>query len=276
MAISNWYKVWTENPENLRIYIQQQMERWFSLKKDMAETKNETIRLQTLQETTDRYIQALCKQRDFINGKIERMSEYRNQIHEQLYKMFREGDVEDYNKTVFDTLCSLEEQKEEARHKADETHAQAARHQGYNQRMTDTAQELETQIAQERSELDIWIRKYNALHSPVQFSELEQTFNSTTDWNALRQEIRTLTLQNMLAEARPTKPVWALAAHQVNALSQGQDKEDRTAALNTEIARLESEQDNILVQIAGCQAKLEAHETGLRKLAAGQNSSIIS
>lgn len=69
MAISNWYKVWTENPENLRIYIQQQMERWFSLKKDMAETKNETIRLQTLQETTDRYIQALCKQRDFINGK---------------------------------------------------------------------------------------------------------------------------------------------------------------------------------------------------------------
>lgn len=276
MAISNWYKVWTENPENLRIYIQQQMERWFSLKKDMAETKNETIRLQTLQETTDRYIQALCKQRDFINGKIERMSEYRNQIHEQLYKMFREGDVEDYNKTVFDTLCSLEEQKEEARHKADETHAQAARHQGYNQRMTDTAQELETQIAQERSELDIWIRKYNALHSPVQFSELEQTFNSTTDWNALRQEIRTLTLQNMLAEARADEARLALAAHQVNALSQGQDKEDRTAALNTEIARLESEQDNILVQIAGCQAKLEAHETGLRKLAAGQNSSIIS
>ena len=276
MAISNWYKVWTENPENLRIYIQQQMERWFSLKKDMAETKNETIRLQTLQETTDRYIQALCKQRDFINGKIERMSEYRNQIHEQLYKMFREGDVEDYNKTVFDTLCSLEEQKEEARHKADETHAQAARHQGYNQRMTDTAQELETQIAQERSELDIWIRKYNALHSPVQFSELEQTFNSTTDWNALRQEIRTLTLQNMLAETRADEARLALAAHQVNALSQGQDKEDRTAALNTEIARLESEQDNILVQIAGCQAKLEAHETGLRKLAAGQDSSIIS
>ena len=276
MAISNWYKVWTENPENLRIYIQQQMERWFNLKKDMAETKNETIRLQTLQETTDRHIQALGKQRDFINGKIERMSEFRNQIHEQLYKMFPDGDVEDYNKTVFSTLYSLEEQKEQARSKADETHAQAARHQGYNQRMTDTAQELETQIAQERSELDIWIRKYNALHSPVQFSELEQTFNSTTDWNALRQEIRTLTLHNMMAEARADEARLALAAHQVNALSQGQDKEDRTAALNTEIARLESEQENILVQIAGCQAKLEAHETALRKLAAGQDSSITS
>ena len=79
-----------------------------------------------------------------------------------------------------------------------------------------------------------------------------------------------------LAEARADEARLALAAHQVNALSQGQDKEDRTAALNTEIARLESEQDNILVQIAGCQAKLEAHETRLRKLAAGQDSSIIS
>ena len=276
MAISNWYKVWTENPENLRIYIQQQTERWFSLKKDMAETKNETIRLQTLREATDRHIQALGKQRDFINGKIERMTEYRDQIHEQLYKTFPEGDVEGCNKTAFETLCSLEEQKEEAWRKADETHALAVRRQGYNQRMNDTAQELETQIAQERSELDIWIRKYNALHSPVQFSELEQTFNSTTDWNALRLEIRTLTLHNMMAEARADEARLALAAHQVNALSQGQDKEDRTAALNTEIARLESEQEKILVRIAGCQARLEAHETALRKLAAGEDSPITS
>lgn len=274
MAVSGWYKVWTENPENLRIYIQQQKERWFRIERDMAETRNETVRLQTLQEMTDRHMRELCRQRDFIDGKIEQMSEDRDRMHEQLYKMFPEGDVEGCNKTAFDTLCALEEQKEQARRKADETHASAARHQGYNQRTADMVQELEARIAQERSELDVWIRKYNALHSPVQFSELEQTFNSTTDWNALRREIRTLTLRNMLAEARAGEARLALAAHQVNALSQGQDGEDRTAALNAEMARLESEQANVLVRIAGCQAKLEAHETGLRKLAAGQDSPV--
>ncbi len=276
MAIPNWYKVWTENPENLKIHIQQQMERWSGLKKDMAETKNETIRLQTLQETTDRRIQALRKQLDFIGGKMERLSECRDQIREQLYKTFQEGDVEECGKTAFETLCALEGQKEQARRRADETHALAARRQGYNQRMADTTQELEAQISQERSELDVWIRKYNALHSPVQFAELEQTFNGTTDWNALRKEIRTLTLRNMLAEARADEARLALAAHQADALSQGQDKEHRTATLNTEIARLESEQENILVQIAGCQARLESHEAGLRKLSAGPNTPVIS
>ena len=276
MAISNWYKVWTENPENLRIYIQQQMERWFSLKKDMAETKNETIRLQTLQETTDRYIQALCKQRDFINGKIERMSEYRNQIHEQLYKMFREGDVEDYNENGIRHFMFLGRTKGRGPAQSGRNTCPGSPTPRLQPTYDRHGSGTRNANRPRASELDIWIRKYNALHSPVQFSELEQTFNSTTDWNALRQEIRTLTLQNMLAEARADEARLALAAHQVNALSQGQDKEDRTAALNTEIARLESEQDNILVQIAGCQAKLEAHETGLRKLAAGQDSSIIS
>ena len=274
MAISNWYKVWTENPENLRIYIQQQMERWFNLKADMTETQKEATRLQALQEMTALHIRNLSKQRDFVDEKIEQMTEFRNQIHEELHKKFKDGNVEEYNQTVFDALRSAGEQKELAYREADEANALASRCQGYSQHMADTTQELETQIAQERSKLDIWIRKYNAQHSPVQFGELEQTFNSTTDWNALRREVRDLTLHNLLAEARVEEARLAMAAHQVNALSQGQEKEDRTAALNTEIARLESEKNQILVQIAECQSRLDAHETGLRKQAAGEQPAI--
>lgn len=268
MALSNWYKVWKENPENLRIYIQQQMERWFGLKEDMARTRNETIRLKTMQEMLREGILTLRKQRDFVYGKIEQITERRDQMREQLHKIFPDGDVATYHQSVLEALGQAEEQKEESARKAVEARAEAERQKGYNQRMADTAQELEAQIARERSALDVWIRKYNATHSPVQFSELEQTFNSPTDWNAIREEIRQLTLRNMLAEARADEARLALAAHQVNALSQGQDTEDRTAALNTEIARLESEQEHLLVQLAGCQARLDAHELGLQKQAA--------
>ena len=257
-----------ENPENLRIYIQQQMERWFGLKEDMAQTRNETIRLKTMQEMLREGILTLRKQRDFVYGKIEQITERRDQVREQLHKIFPDGDVATYHQSVLETLGQAEEQKEESARKAVEARAEAERQKGYNQRMADTAQELEAQIARERSALDVWIRKYNATHSPVQFSELEQTFNSPTDWNAIREEIRQLTLRNMLAEARADEARLALAAHQVNALSQGQDTEDRTAALNTEIARLESEQEHLLVQLAGCQARLDAHELGLQKQAA--------
>lgn len=273
MTLSNWHKVWNENPETLRIYIQQQMERWHNLHQEMAITKNNIIRLKTQWEMTCQQEKSLARQLEFTNEKTEQISELRDMARGQLLKMFPDSDVDQFHKKLLATLCTQEEDMETALRQADEAHAMAAQAQGYARHTADAIQDIDNQIAEERSKLDVWIRKYNAHHSPVQFPELEQTFNSTTDWNALRREARDLTLQNMLAEARTEEARLALAAHQVNALSQGQDKEDRTTALNTEIARLESERERIMVQIASCQARLEAHELGLQKLAAGETHS---
>ena len=265
MTLANWYKVWLENPENIRIYIQQHMEQWFNLKTEMSQTANRLTRLQTQQEMLRQQAQTLEKQRNMISEKIEQLHERNELTRNQLHKLFPNGEVEACNKELLDRLQLSEEQQEKVDRQAQEAHAASAYRQGYTQRMTDTVQELEAQIAKERSELDVWIRKYNAAHSPVQFSELEQIFNSATDWNAIRKEIRELKLQNLLAEARVNETRVALAAHQVNAFSQGQETEDRTAALNTEIARLESEQEQIRTHIAGYQAKLDAHELCLQK-----------
>ena len=224
-----------------------------------------------VESSYDRAADALAKQRDFVNEKIEQLAELRDMTRGQLLKAFPDGDVDAAHKKLLAALCAQEEEMEDAFRQAEEAHALAAHAQGYGQHAADTIQDIDAQIAEERSKLDVWIRKYNAHHSPVQFPELEQTFSSAMDWNALRREARDLTLQNMLAEARAEEARVALAAHQVNALSQGQDKEDRTTALNTEIARLESERERIQVQIAGCQARLDAHELGLQKLAAGEN-----
>ena len=70
----------------------------------------------------------------------------------------------------------------------------------------------------------------------------------------------------MLAEARAEEARVALAAHQVNALGQGQNQEDRTAALNAEIARLEHEQEQILTHTAALRARLQAHDVALQQL----------
>ena len=264
MAISNWYKVWCETPENLRIYLQQQRERWLQLKGETAETQKERIRLQTLQESLTKQIQTVKKLFETLAEKIGQMEEFRQQSHEKLYKLFEDGDVQAHCKAALDALDVSEEKREKSRQEMEELQTSTARWAGYNQRVADTMQTLEKTIAKEHSELDVWIRKYNTHHSPVQFAELEQAFNNPIDWNALREELRRLKLRNMVAEARVEEVRLALAAHQVNAMSQGQD-EDRTAALNTEIARLESEQNRILVQLAGYQARLEAHEMELQK-----------
>lgn len=271
MTISNWYKVWKENPETLRIYIQQQMAQWFELKEELNKSHNACTSLQIQLEMTEQNFDALGKQNIFIAEKIEQTSECRTQTHDYLYKTFPDGDVEAYSKEALEAMFGAEEQKELSAEASCKAQKDNAWHAGYQQHVADQTQQMEEQIAKRKSDLDFWIRKYNANHSPVQFNELEQTFRNPTDWNTLREEIRTLTVNKLVTEARTEEARLALAAHQVNAFSQGQEKEDRTAALNAEIARLESEQNQILTKMAGYRAQLEAHELGLQKLAAGKN-----
>lgn len=271
MSISNWYKVWKENPETLKIYIQRQMTLWFELKEDISNSHNECIRMEMQLDMARKSLDILINQHNRISEKTELFTECKQQIETKLYKTFCNGDVHAYNKAILHQLFTNEEQKEKTTETACIIQKKTALREGYRMYISDLIQKIEEQIAEEKSALDIWIRKYNANHSPVQFGELEQTFSGDTDWNRLREDIRTLTVNKLVTEARTEEARLALAAHQVNALSQGQEKEDRTVALNAEIARLESEQDTILTRIAGYKARIEAHELGMQKLAAGND-----
>lgn len=275
MSISNWYKVWNENPENLKIYIQQQMRKRFLLQEESVESQNECTCKQAQLTLLEHELMAAEQQQEKLIESIEALSERKGQTDRQFRKLFPNGDVQAYHKAGIEQKRAAEKEKEDLHKQCLILHDETLLSQGYQNCQTGYAQLLEEQIAGERSDLDIWMRKYNAQHSPVQFTELEQTFNDPVDWNELRQTVRNLRLKQMLSEARVEESRLALTAHQVNATSQGQDSENRTAALNAEIARLETEQKNIQVQIAGLQAKLQAHEIGLQKLAANQEDLMI-
>lgn len=270
ITLSNWYQTWSDTPETLRMYIRRQRKTWLNLKQEMEQTQCEEIRLKTSAEHLTSTLNHLKKQIESTNEKDRQVTEYIKQVTERMEKLFPNDPIEDVQKKLFDNVFLSEDQKEKTTRQSAEAHAQAYKLQAYTQRVADLSVELEKQIAEERSEIDIWIRKYNASHSPVQFPELERAFNSPTDWNALRQEIRKLTLDNLLAEARTDEARLTLAAHQASSNSQPQDNENRAAALNTEIARLKSEQQNIMVQIAALQSQLDAHEEGLRQIAQQQ------
>ncbi len=271
MAISNWYKVWKENPETLKIYIRQQMTQWFEVKEQINESDSECSNLQIELDMTERHLKTLMDYDSLLAEKIEKSSESKKQTESRLRKIFPEDTVENSNKNALEKLFAAEEAKEQSSRTACKIQKESAWSEGYHAAIAALTQKTEEQIASEKSALDCWIRKYNAGHSPVQFSELEHTFTNATDWNALREEIRTLALNKSVAEARMEEARLTLAAHQVNALSQGQEKEDRTAALNVEIAKLENEQSRILTKIAGYTARIEAHELGMQKQAAGHD-----
>lgn len=266
ITVSNWYQLWTDTPETLRMYVRGQRETWLNLKKEMEKSRNEEIRLKTSAEHLTTSLTRLKKEIDQLNEKAGQMTEYRKQVSERMEKLFPDDTIEDIGKKWFTNIFTSEDQKENTSRQSFEAHAQAYKLEGYLERITHLSTELEKQIAAEHSEIDVWIRKYNAMHSPVQFPELERAFNSPTDWNVLRLETRKLTLDNLLAEERTNEARLTLAAHQASSSPQQQEGENRWASLNTEIARLKSERQNIMVEIASLQAQLDAHEEGLRQI----------
>lgn len=267
IVISGWFKEWAENPETLNIYLRQQTGRWAELKKAFAEKNAEENRLKTLSDALGQRLEHLKRVQEIIGEKIEQTSELKANANQQLLKDFANGDVDRYNKEKLKQLDNLEALRDETSEKAQTAELNKVREEGYATCQSDILHTIEDRIAHERSDLDLWIKKYNALNSPVQFAELEHTFNLTTDWNELRQAVRTATVDNLVAETRAEEARLALAAHQVNALAQGNETIDRTAALNVEIAKMERERSNVLVELAKLQAILNEHELSKQQLA---------
>lgn len=269
--LNNWYKTWKDSPENLYIYIQQQMDKYAQLKTDTITCRETCIKQRQAVELVKSQAQYVEQQKDFLKKELERLQESLNLQQDQITKNFPDGDVKAYSMKLLTQIQNIDQARTEVHHHNNELYGKVQFQKGYLQHINDCNKLLESQSANEHSELDLWIRKYNSQHSPIQYTEIEQTFKSQTDWNAVRQTIREITLKKMLAEARTEDASMALAAHQANSGSLDPEKENRTATLNSEIARMEHEETNIQTQIAELRARLTAHENSIQKLAACQD-----
>lgn len=268
--LSNWYKTWKDSPENLYIYIQQQMDKYAQLKTETATYREACIKQRMATELVKSQTSFVEKQKEYLKKELERLQEVLKLEQEQIIKNFPEGDVKAYCMTLFSLIQEADQTRIEAHNHNKELYGEYLFQKGYLQHIDDCNKILEAQSAEEHSELDLWIRKYNSQHSPIQYAEIEQTFKSSTDWNSVRQSIREITLKKMLAEARTEDASMILAAHQASGGTIDSERENRTATLNSEIARMEHEESIIQTQIAELRARLNAHEDGIQKLAASQ------
>lgn len=271
ITLNNWYKTWKDSPENLYIYIQQQMDKYTQLKTETITCREDCIKQHQAVELVKSQAQYIEQQKDFLKKELERLQESLHLQQDQITRNFPDGDVKAFSMNLLTQIQTIDQTRTEVHNHSNELYGEFQFQKGYLQHIDDCNKLLESQSADEHSELDLWIRKYNSQHSPIQYAEIEQTFKSPTDWNAVRHTIREMTLKKMLAEARTEDASMALAAHQANSGSLDPEKENRTATLNSEIARMEHEETNIQTQIAELRARLTAHENSIQKLAACQD-----
>ena len=133
-----------------------------------------------------------------------------------------------------------------------------------NSNIQQTIQQTEQRIVAERQELDVWMRRYNATHPPVQFPELERVLGDGREWGTTRQEIRDVIIEEAIAQTRVDNlraEIIALQAEGLRPLiADGMEEQDH---LRAEQETLEEQRRSILIQIATYEQQLHKHELAI-------------
>lgn len=257
ISIPGWYKLWQNNHEGLKIQIQNMLKMHKELLTDTEICKARLSQINLKIEMLEEWLKKNVNAHEASSKRLEQIQNLKKECNNAQEKLIGTQEA----KQVYDeAVRKLEEsQKEEevllklTDQNKQELHQKAAA----LEQIESCDKTLEQMVLQEKSDLDIWMRKYNASHSPVQFGELQQLFAAGTDWQQTRQTTRNLQFELSITQEKVDLLQAELAAHQAdgNYLSEGNEKDVHTMLIERKEA-LEQERKNIIGKIAACQAQL--------------------
>lgn len=271
--LPEWHSEWKESPENFKIRIQQQIDTWKALNEDIRQDERmlaeKEIRQISLAEALNMQKQYVTSLQDGLEGTINVLEQNRNAFH----KMFGDKEVQDVQKEKYQMVLEIYEQLQKKTKECLAVQHEWDDLKGRQMATQSMAEVLEQRIAQERSDLDLWIRQFNATHPPVQYAELERVFSACNDWGMLREQIREAKFGAALAQAKVDEVRSALLAHQTDlARPSSRDGAGTHTALITQKDELEKKRREILLQMAAYDARLEEHERATEQLRALQQA----
>ncbi len=190
ITLHEWLNEWQANPEALAQRITGMQTQWNALHQELENTTQE-------RKSVDALMQANSEEANFLSGMVQQMQ----QTGEQ-YAQMRSTDQHDYDLLMekeksgnFHQVCyqTLIQEHHELTQQCEEWQKRIERLallQGQQTELQTNGKQIDEQIAQLRYNLDLWIRRYNATHPPVQYEELEATYNANTNWEEIRKRIR--------------------------------------------------------------------------------------
>ena len=267
--INDWYTDWQNNHESLQLRIEKMMDTWKHINEDIQRMRRQEEVVQTHLENK----RNTCAYLDALNLIVREDNERRRTIQkegENTYEsMLGQQEVKDYFSTNYQIL--LDARKKEKEH-LETTHNEQVRLSellGRQQELTSQGLTFDAEAVAERSQLDIWMRKFNANHSPVQYAELERAFAIEKDWNATREKVRGVRIEAMLEQARVDALRSAIVAMQAEGMRPSNSEDENILeSLVAQQKQLEKQRQDILMQLAEQRIALNAHEECTQRLKA--------
>ena len=269
ITINDWYTEWQDSHEGLQLRIEKMMDTWKHLNEDILRMKQAEEVLQThLEEKRN-----TCAYLDSLNLIVREDNERRRSIlkeGEKTYEsMLGQQEVKDYFSTNHQLLLQARKKEKEHLEATHEAQIRLSGLQGRLQELTTQGHTFDAEAVSERSQLDIWMRKFNANHSPVQYAELERAFATEKDWNATREKVRSVRIEAMLEQARVDALRSTIVALQAEGMRpSNSENEDVLESLVAQQKQLEKQRQDILMQLAEQRIALNTHEECTERLKA--------
>ena len=267
ITINDWYATWQNNRESVLLRIEQMMERWTEVNQKIATYSHQQDMLRsTLEEkrTQSDYLESLSA---MMHDAVNRREQIRKEDEKRYSDMLGTQEVADHFDATYQPL--LQAYDSEIKHREDlyQSANLLAGLQGRMQELAAQGETLDSELIDMRSQLDLWIRRFNANHPPVQYAELEQAFAGEKDWNTLRQRIRDTRVKAMLGQARVDSLRSAIVALQGEACNLTNTEDDSILdALVVRQQQLEQQRQEVFMQLAEHHIALRKHETCQKQL----------
>ena len=261
ISLPDWFPSWTSAPESLNLRIQEMAEQWKVLN---IQIHNQESRLDALAINAEQLnkvialLQADLQRIDLSLGKLTQHVEVTNNDLQQL--------EEGRDMMVFFTekRDALTKQRDFSRKTQDAYVQTMVAHlslQSQILNMEEITHYLERNLADERSELDMWMQHYNTSHPPVQMAELERLLANGKSWEEVRKNVKDLTEDYIATRARLDflrADIIAMQSDGVTPIEGDGNKE--LESLRRQVEDLELKRKQVLQQLGHYEDMLLKHE----------------
>ena len=261
ITLPDWHATWEQSPESLRLRIQELMSQWQYVNENINKSTTHAAALTAEAQVIASDIEATVVDITTVETQQHEFEDIISKNRNAMERLLQGDDGRTLFAAARATLSDRQAQLQRATTVYNECLKRHISLEAQHRDIGDSIAHSEARISAERQELDIWMRRYNATHPPVQMAELERLLADGRDWSQTRSDIREITLQHATTEAR----VANLRAEIIALQAEGMPPlvGDGTAELTTlerDREALEQERRQVLTQMAHYDEQLHAHE----------------
>ncbi|MCR5819461.1 MAG: hypothetical protein K6F94_00720 [Bacteroidaceae bacterium] len=261
LTIPDLLRMWKDSSEGVKLRIAEMVNKWHTVNAEISKYEAELARVKTAIEILKRTIAStsasIADTRTFWRKADEQVSKWEDAAK----KLFDGGDGHIPLQLSYDAIKT---QHETYRKAADDYKLCLAALSDARAQFAFTEYQIhraESDAASEQQRLDVWMHSYNANNPPVQMGELERLLADGKEWGELRRQIRSISLEHALTQARVDDLRAEIIALQAEGMQPvADDGSAEQDSLRSQLAELELQRRDILMQIAHYDELLNAHQ----------------